>query len=149
MSIVSDTRGSFLQLRRCSSPRVPAGNKGLSHHSVRFAGTNGYDVAERDPVSCGRIGQDSKWLALSRMMLWWMAPYWGRGGSGVDIPPETSFLLLRTERQNDVCPPAASTADEAKEINRGSNTGCVRDGVSMPHCGPTCQEKEGVHINGR
>ncbi|EKX32094.1 hypothetical protein GUITHDRAFT_159002 [Guillardia theta CCMP2712] len=66
----SDTRGLFLSVRS------------VAPKNLHF-------------VSLGKLVCD-KFLALSRMKLWWMNPSWG--SKSEDIPPETQFLLLRLSK---------------------------------------------------
>ena len=81
----ADGRGSFLSL---ATPTA-GGN------TFDGKGSQGiYSVTDRAPVSLGKLGKDARWLALSHMKLWWLAPRWGRGCE--DIPPSTSFLLVNS-----------------------------------------------------
>ena len=66
----SDTRGLFLSVRS------------VAPKNLHF-------------VSLGKLVCD-KFLALSRMKLWWMNPSWG--SKSEEIPPETQFLLLRLSK---------------------------------------------------
>jgi hypothetical protein len=88
LSAAPDSRGSFLHL---------AGGKGESAHPKPRGGATvagEYSVSEREPVRIGQLRPGTEWLSLARIMLWWLAPHWGRVGVD-DIPLETSFLLVR------------------------------------------------------
>ena len=109
-----DPRGTFLQLPKIHSRKQEIAGRARSSET--------FSVVDRRPLCLGTLDAGADYLALSRIKLWWLAPFWGQGRTGSEIPPETSFLLVRMA---------------AKEA-----TAVAREGVMAPggHMDPGAQE---------
>ena len=100
ISLDNDDSGTFLRLPKSGdSPEGSGASAARLALSLCRTDEEGYSVSDYPPLSLGKLKPEAEWMSLARMKLWWLAPFWGRG-SGTEIPPETSFVLVRIPNEN-------------------------------------------------